>query len=529
MQRQALQSSYKFHKKFWGLKEMRIKLNKNILILVTVILLSVSLVAAVYVFMSADKTITNGESASFTCTIDPMLGSTSYDIRLIGNGINKLLKSGTGSSSVFDVSVTVTPANYNNQAGDYIVQCHAKETSCDPCCCDEDTQSANLKVKPAPYCGDGTVGTGETCELPNTNNNNYCSQSTTKCSGYKLGTRDSYGNCDSACGCVYDSFSYKCIKGQCGAVCDSNDDCDDGNSHTTDTCLNDCTCKHENIPYCGDGSVGTGETCELPNTNNNNYCGQSTSQCSGTKLGTRDSYGNCDGVCGCTYDSFNYQCVKGQCGATCAVNADCDDQNIHTTDTCLANCTCKHENIPYCGDGSVGAGETCELPNTNDNSYCGQTASQCSGTKLGARDAFGTCNNVCGCTYDPFNYACVKGQCGATCDSNDDCNDGNSHTTDTCLANCTCKHENIPYCGDGSVGSGETCELPNTNNNNYCSQSTSQCSGTKLGTRDSYGNCDSVCGCTYDPFNYQCVKGQCGAACDSNDDCNDENAPHQAP
>ncbi|HJX05871.1 MAG TPA: hypothetical protein VJ461_04110, partial [Candidatus Nanoarchaeia archaeon] len=108
---------------------MRIKLNKNILILVTVILLSVSLVAAVYVFMSADKTITNGQSASFTCTIDPMLGSTSYDIRLIGNGINKLLKSGTGSSSVFNVPITVTPANYNNQAGDYIVQCHAKETS----------------------------------------------------------------------------------------------------------------------------------------------------------------------------------------------------------------------------------------------------------------------------------------------------------------------------------------------------------------------------------------------------------------
>jgi len=38
--------------------------------------------------------------------------------------------------------------------------------------------------------------------------------------------RDAYGNCDSACGCVDDPFSYSCVEGACGAECDSNDDCD---------------------------------------------------------------------------------------------------------------------------------------------------------------------------------------------------------------------------------------------------------------------------------------------------------------
>ena len=67
-----------------------------------------------------------------------------------------------------------------------------------------------------------------------------------------------------------------------------------------------------------------------------------------------------------------------------------------------------------------------------------------------------------------------------------------------------------PVCGDGIVNGDDTCELKNTFNNQYCSQSTETCSGTKLGTRDSYGDCNSDCGCNYDIFVYQCVEGSCG-------------------
>ncbi len=75
----------------------------------------------------------------------------------------------------------------------------------------------------------------------------------------------------------------------------------------------------------------------------------------------------------------------------------------------------------YCGDGIVTSPEECELPGTNNNPYCSQTTQACSGKKLGVRDAFGYCNEYCGCIDDPFSYSCVKGQCGAECDSDDDC------------------------------------------------------------------------------------------------------------
>ena len=381
----------------------------------------------------------------------------------------------------------------------------------DNCTCKHTTQ---------PYCGDGIINLtqGETCELPNTQNNLNCPQSDCEyvnsvlksgsigimngdgcivCQGYKLGTRDNYGDCNAACGCNQDEYTYECIKDKCGATCDSNDDCNDGNAYTTDVCLANCTCQHTTQPYCGDSNVGAGETCELPSTNNNTYCSQSTSgDCSGTKLGIRDSYGDCNNTCGCKYDSYNYVCVKGQCGATCAANSDCDDGNSNTADICLDNCTCKHTTQPYCGDGIINLtqGETCELPNTFNNINCPQSDCEyvnsilksgsigimngdgcivCQGYKLGTRDHYGDCNAVCGCVQDDYVYECVKGECEAACDSNDDCNDGNASTTDTCLDECTCQHTPIlpgTYCGDGIINNNELCDA-GTNNGVACSPS----------------------------------------------------------
>ncbi|MCJ7507001.1 hypothetical protein MUP05_11140, partial [Candidatus Bathyarchaeota archaeon] len=633
------------------------------------------------------------------------------------------------------------------------------------------------------FCGDGKVDPPEECELPNTINNNNCLQSTTECKDSKLGTRDSYGNCDSNCGCTYDNFEYSCVKDQCGATCDSNDDCDDGNPHTEDSCLDSCSCQHILQPYCGDGIVNLQEQCELPSTLNNNYCSQTTTGgCQGYKLGKRDALGNCNSNCGCVDDPFVYVCVKGQCGATCSGNSDCqnycsgsfryfngvcktcsdcscshsyencdskdgwynateyrwvstgectekqqvkkeyrdyychpsqckytvkqelwedtgqtrnkpdqtpcndgqyctnpdvctsgvcggiardcsqynlppiatclndpdsnpftwdsgpgftsvcdedndkcttgeqeiqhecsiakcdaqcekdgdcspseccktfddycsglklteydndkildstqvtnstpntclpgctctdnpveclppqtqsycvkgvcdaqcennedcNDQDPNTIDTCLGDCTCKHEYVPSCGNNILDKPpEDCELPGTNDNSYCAQSTSECDGFKVALRDAFGNCDSECGCVDDPLEYKCVKDECGAECSADSDCDDQNPNTIDTCLGDCTCHHEvYVPYCGNGILDlPDEQCELPSTLNNNYCTQdTTSDCQGYKLGTRDAFGNCDSECGCTYDPFVYMCVKGQCGATCSGNSD-----------
>jgi hypothetical protein len=209
---------------------------------------------------------------------------------------------------------------------------------------------------PEGVCGNKVVEeqNGENCELPSTLDNTYCSQSTKNCDGVKLGTRDDYGNCDFDCTCYVDEFfDYKCVRGSCGAACDSNDDCDDSNSATSDSCdLSTCTCK--NVPVspppspppstCGNNIKESGEDCELPNTVNNNYCTQTTEDCDGQKLGTRDSNGNCGTTCHCTSDAFsNYKCVKGKCQAECGSNADCDDQNSGTVDTCnLDTCACEN-------------------------------------------------------------------------------------------------------------------------------------------------------------------------------------------
>jgi hypothetical protein len=137
-----------------------------------------------------------------------------------------------------------------------------------------------------------------------------------------------------------------CVPGVCGAVCKIDSDCDDGNVHTTDSCLNDCTCKHTNLDFCGDGIIQVGETCELPGDLNDNSCAQTTSECSGKKLGTRDAFGNCDSSCGCSSDPFNYVCVKDSCGATCDDNSDCPDycegDVKHNSRTCdlSSSCSC---------------------------------------------------------------------------------------------------------------------------------------------------------------------------------------------
>ena len=229
----------------------------------------------------------------------------------------------------------------------------------------------------------------------------------------------------------------------------------------------------EPYEFCGDGSVNPGEECEPPYPElgyaDNPYCEQSTETCLGKKTGTRDGFGDCDSICDCNYDNFKYMCVKGKCSAECAVDVDCDDQDPHTADTCNTNtCVCEHEQLPYCGDGNIDPGEECDS------------------------DAPRPCTDPLG--YNGFEY---------------------------CLEDCTwseCRPDE--FCGDGVINDQEDCELPGTDDNTYCSQCPIDgCKGYKLGTRDEYGYCTNVCSCLPDPFNYECVEGECGAECDEDSDC----------
>ncbi len=103
----------------------------------------------------------------------------------------------------------------------------------------------------------------------------------------------------------------------------------------------DFVCFPPDDPICGNEIVEPGETCELPNTADNTYCDQSSSQCVGPKLQTRDSFGDCDLHCGCIEDPWSNPVCDPSCDAGCVSDADCYDGNPATTDTCdLDACTC---------------------------------------------------------------------------------------------------------------------------------------------------------------------------------------------
>ena len=564
--------------------------------------------------------------------------------------------------------------------------------------------SANPKegCKPVSACGNGVINFGEQCELPNTVNNNYCLQSNHQCSGRLYGSRDSYGNCNSACGCSYDSFSYSCSIGHCGAECDSMNACPMTNCDYKDGCVgNDyydyvdvfnscssgCECSHTacgsptiyysdarcvSPPSCGNGVINFGEQCELPNTVNNNYCSQFNHQCSNKLYGSRDSYGNCNSVCGCSYDSFTYACSVGNCGAECDSTHACSltqcdylDGCVGTTyydysdvfNSCSSGCECSHNSCTsytaypndarcvsyecytdsdcnrldstYCSGDSVfhvegvcvnhacvsGSASLVQDCNSfdrnfcegsvvkNDNGYCffgacyvsTTTVNNCndglfcngvescslgyciSGTAVdcSAYNIAGVanCNNNPDCNPLTWDYrasftsscseatdsctagssfissACSVSSCSAECDSSHSCpatqcnyldgcrgNDyyDYSNVLNSCTSSCTCTANSCsnptiyhndarcvpqPTCGNGVINFGEQCEFPNTVNNNYCPQFNHQCSNKLYGSRDSYGNCNSACGCSYDSFSYSCSVGNCGAECDSTHVC----------
>ncbi|MCD4739595.1 solute carrier organic anion transporter [archaeon] len=176
---------------------------------------------------------------------------------------------------------------------------------------------------------------------------------------------------------------------------------------------------------------------------------------------------------------------------------------------------------PFCGDGKVNSEEECELPNTENNSFCEQDNFQCDGNRTLTRDLFGACRVNCTCLETPWsNASCVIGNCGASCENNSDCDDLNPYTLDSCNDSCQCVHEYIPICGDDLVEAPEQCELNSTDNNTYCNQSVETCFGNKTSYRDAFGYCDGECGCVEDIWSEPvCVLDSCGAECTNDTQC----------
>ncbi len=231
---------------------------------------------------------------------------------------------------------------------------------------------------------------------------------------------------------------------------------------------------HPNPAVCGDGVINqVSEECEMKNTVDNTYCPQSANECQDKKQGTRDGFGECNANCLCAPDSAtNFQCVPGQCGAECDSSDDCDDGNVNTIDGCLANCMCSHETQPYCGDGTVDAGEDCE-----QDIVC-PTVGPCY-----ALGPFQECT-------DPNGYA------------------GTQYCTDQCTwSECT----PLEGCGDGIINDGEECDDGTSNGigcNPLCGEQCNYCDSDCTTETNYGGSCPSYC--DLHPSDPQCGGGEPG-------------------
>jgi len=419
-------------------------------------------------------------------------------------------------------------------------------------CCDDTTGDTTGRpddttgTTGGAYCGDGYVDYGEQCEYPNTNNNAYCSQTTSTCLGNKTGTRDDKSNCDSSCQCVPDSFSYSCIKNSCGAECSINSDCSNkciGNvryyngqcgstscacSYTTENCNNDgwynttqkqwieldvCREKEQlNQTYRDYSCTPSGcifsitnwkwvDTGNIRNKPDGTVCGSNTTSCLNDYCLGLIHY---DWI----YNACNKLCSGGVCGScnTCTL----------TTDTC---------NPSGCCDATCDSSLGCGLIQNNNN-----CPNYCSGSK---RYFSGSCGISCNCSY-----------------SSEDCNnyDGWVNITDwICNGNCQryktqeyrdyfcsidgCKFivndtrnviENAPvgkHCVDGSFTSLGYCGSSSSYCSNSCSYKIDRYECSVFGSCNQFDFSDTA-NC---PQNTVCSFGNCMSdlSCNSQNVCKD--------
>jgi Ca2+-binding RTX toxin-like protein len=343
--------------------------------------------------------------------------------------------------------------------------------------------------------------------------------------------------------------------------CLSDQDCYDGNSCTSDACI-DHVCQRAPIvqcspgdgccpvacnansdsdcsPTCGNGVVENGETCDPAEScpascNDGNACTVDQSTGSATNCSAACSHipviactsadGCCPAGCDSTIDSdCSPLCGNGvvENGETCDPSitcpTTCDDGNACTIDEMTggaANCNsaCGHTTIVTCasGDGCCPAG--CNANNDTDCSpMCGNEVVEPGETCDLPSTCPASCNDGNGCTIDQMTGSAAN--CNAacshtaivTCASGDGC----------CPAGCNANNDTdcSPMCGNEVVEPGETCDLPST-----CPASCNDGNGCTIDQMTgSAANCNAACSHT---AIVTCASGDgcCPAGCNANND-----------
>ncbi|MGE0328976.1 MAG: hypothetical protein AB7S68_42060, partial [Polyangiaceae bacterium] len=158
---------------------------------------------------------------------------------------------------------------------------------------------------------------------------------------------------------------------RCEATCTKDADCDDGNQcNGKETCNASRVCEAGNSISCDDGNPCTDDSC-VPASGICSHEGRDDGlSCGSGKICLAQSCKT--SVCGDHYvdsakseecddgkDGDNADGCKDDCKFTCKTNADCNDQNACTTDTCnLATHTCANTAIT-CNDSDACTSDTC--------------------------------------------------------------------------------------------------------------------------------------------------------------------------
>jgi cysteine-rich repeat protein len=325
-----------------------------------------------------------------------------------------------------------------------------------------------------------------------------------------------------------------CVNGICGSnecgngVLGPGEECDDGNTVNTDTCVDACK-----LATCGDGYMGSGEGCDDGNEIDDDACSNACklATCGDGWLQEGEA---CDDGDGNNEDECLDTCVFASCGDG-HVHEDvevCDDGNPTDTDACLSSCE-----LASCGDGHVHAGvEACDDANPADTDAC---LSSCELASCGdglVQAGVEQCDDDNAVNTDGCLSSCELASCG---DGHvqvgvEMCEDGNLENFDACDNNCQ-----STSCGDGWVQLGEECDDGNNDNSDACVQGCKVASCGDGFVEDWAEQCDDANLDNTDNCLESCLLASCGdgfvrdgvEACDdgNNDDNDDACLPGCVP
>ncbi len=367
-------------------------------------------------------------------------------------------------------------------------------------------------VESTATCDDGSVcTTGDGCS------GGACAGKAKDCNDANGCTADS---CDAKKGCQYSELSGACEDGDLCSVMDQCQaglckggpvqQCDDGNPCTVDGCDAKAGCQF------ADGAGGCDDA---------NPCTTGDQCAKGACLPGAAS--PCDDGNGCTADSCDPKTAKcghadvAGCGAACAADSDCKDDNNPCTASVCANGACSlAATASACDDGNpCTSGDSCKA------SLCLGTSAVCQDGNLCTDDS---CDPKTGCVFAANKAPCASGNAcltGEACNAKAcgggqavNCNDGNSCTLDQCNPKAGCQYTatNAP-CDDGSP-----CSIEDECGDGVC------LGGTYLPCDDGDGCTADTCdtakgGCVFTPL------VGCGKLCAANKDCPADDSPCTEP